>query len=97
MSSEEITDRGISFSGYYNYFSPYYYICFSQDSYLTMAGNCLNNNSQIHCVILGDEPPPLGGNTTSNTATLTVEGYTHLNIILFDYDLFISLFLRRSN
>ena len=76
MSSEEIADRGISFYGYYNNYPPYQN-CFSQDSYLTMDGNCLNNNSQIHCVVLGRDPPPVGGNTTSNTVTLTVEGYTH--------------------
>ena len=69
MSSEEIVDRGISFSGYYNK-----YLCDLQYSYLTMAGNCLNNNSQIYCVVLGYYPPPNGGNSTSNTATLIVEG-----------------------
>ena len=73
MSCEEIADRGISFSGNFNH-NPPYHDCDYQDSYLTMAGNCLNNNSQIHCVILGDELPPVGGNTTSNTAILTVEG-----------------------
>ncbi len=73
MSCEEIADRGISFSGYYNHYPPYQY-CNSQDSYLTMAGNCLNNNSQIHCVVLGRYTPPSGGNTTSETAVLTVEG-----------------------
>ena len=73
MSSEEIADRGISFSGFYNYYPPYQ-DCYFQYSYLTMAGNCLNNNSQIHCVVLGYYPPPDGGNATSNTVTLTVEG-----------------------
>ena len=79
MSSEEIADRGISFSGNFNHNPPYKKGCDIQDSYLTMAGNCFNNNSQIHCVILGNKPlPPYGGNTTSNTVTLTVEGMTFL-------------------
>ena len=73
MSSEEIADRGISFYGNYNQ-NPPYQACYFHDSYLTMDANCLNNNSQIHCVVLGSDPPPDGGNTTSNTVTLTVEG-----------------------
>ncbi len=68
MTTEERTERGIQFSGYYNYYPPYIY-CDYQDSYLTMAGNCINNNSIIYCVVLGYE-----GNTTSYTATLTVTG-----------------------
>ncbi len=73
MTTEEITERGIQFSGYYNN-DPPYTICSGQQSYLTMAGNCINNDSVIYCVILGDGPPPDGGNTTSNTVTLTVTG-----------------------
>ena len=76
MSNEEIVERGISFDGWYNNYPPYYW-CDIQDSYLYMDGNCYNNNSQIHCVILDDVPPPDGGNTTSNIATLTVEGTIH--------------------
>lgn len=74
VNSEEIADRGIIFSGYYNNYPPYQQVCDIQDSYLTIAGNCLNNNSQIHCVVLGSQQP-VGGNSTSNTATLTVEGW----------------------
>ena len=48
--------------------------CDIQHSELTMAGNCINNNTEIYCIILGDEPPPDGGNATSDTATLTVTG-----------------------
>ncbi len=70
MNSQEIADRGISFYGYYNHYPPYQG-CNIQDSYLTMGGNCLNNNSQIHCVVLGYY---VGGNSASNAATLTVEG-----------------------
>ncbi len=73
MTTEEITERGIQFSGYYNNYPPYSY-CDIQYSVLTMAGNCINNNSLIYCVVLGYEPPPDGGNTTSNTVTLTVTG-----------------------
>ena len=73
MTTEEMTERGIQFSGYYNHYPPYAN-CDFQYSYLTMAGNCINNNTEIYCVILGRYPPPDGGNTTSNTATLTVTG-----------------------
>ena len=74
MTTEEMTERGIQFSGDYNNNPPYVDGCDIQRSYLTMAGNCINNNTEIYCVILGREPPPDGGNTTSNTATLTVTG-----------------------
>ncbi len=50
MITEEITERGIQFSGNNNGYCDYQY------SVLTMAGNCINNNSIIYCVILGDEP-----------------------------------------
>ena len=79
MSSEEIADRGIIFSGFVAHYSSCYFL----DFYLTMAGNCLNNNSQIHCVILGDEAH--GSNATSNTATLTVEGCGSVIILLLPF------------
>ena len=75
MTTEELETTGISFSGYYNHYPPYYYGCDIQYSLLHMAGNCLNNNTEVYCVILGDTPPPYGGNTTSPTALLTVQGY----------------------
>ena len=75
MTIEELETRGISFSGYYNNYPPYYFRCDFQYSYLHMAGNCLNNNTEVYCVILGGSPPPSGGNTTSSTALLTVQGY----------------------
>lgn len=34
--------------------------------------NCLNNNSEIYCVILGAYPPLAGGNATSPIANLTI-------------------------
>ena len=74
MTTEELQNRGISLSGYYNYLYPYYPTCYTQDSYLNMTGSCLNNNTKIFCVILGTRPPPSGGNTTSSTAFLTVQG-----------------------
>ena len=74
MTAEEIEERGLSFSGDYNYNPPYYSFCNIQYSYMTVAGNCLNNNSEIYCVILGSYPPPLVGNATSPVADLTLNG-----------------------
>ena len=74
MTTEELETRGISLSGYYNYFPPYIF-CDILYSLLYMAGNCLNNNTDVYCVILGHSPPPSGGNATSPTALLTVQGY----------------------
>ena len=75
MTTEELETREISFSGYYNNYPPYYYYCHIQHSLLYITGNCLNNNTEVYCVILGDTPPPYGGNRTSPTALLTVQGY----------------------
>ena len=75
MTTEELKTRGISFSGYYNHNPPYYIGCDIQHSLLNMTGNCLNNNTEVYCVILGGSPPPYGSNATSPTALLTVQGY----------------------
>ena len=45
MTTEEMTERGIQFSGYYNHYPPYVDGCDIQHSELTMAGNCINNNT----------------------------------------------------
>ena len=74
ITNEELETREISFSGYYNHYSPYDR-CSTQYSFLHMAGNCLNNNTEVYCVILGRSPPPSGGNRTSPAALLTVQGY----------------------
>ena len=74
MSLEEITRRKINIYNKFYWISQPYSLCHPQHSYLILAGSCLNNNTQIYCVILGDTPPPLGGNTTSATANLTVFG-----------------------
>ena len=71
MTAEEIGERGLSFSGYYNYYPPYYSFCEIQYSYMTVAGNCLDNNSEIYCVILGVYPLQ---NVTSQIANLTLNG-----------------------
>ena len=70
MTFEEI-ERGIRFSGYYNYYPQYYYKCISQNSYFTIAGNCHNSNSEIYCVIQGDS---YYGTWSSSVAYLTVKG-----------------------
>ena len=71
MTTEEMTERGIQFSGHYTNNPPYSGNCTSQDSYLTMTGNCINNNTEIYW---GSDPPPDGGYKESGTATLTVTG-----------------------
>ena len=68
MTVEEMEERGLSFSGYYNNYCDWQY------SHMTIAGNCLNNNSEIYCVILGAYPPPDGGNATSPITNLTING-----------------------
>ena len=73
MTDKEITERGLSFSGFYNHYPQYVY-CYVQESIMKMSGNCLNNNSEIYCVILGNKAPPEGGNQTSSTAMLIIEG-----------------------
>ena len=71
ISSEELGTRGISFSGYYNHYPPYNQSCNLQISYLYITGNCLNNNTEIQCMILGYAPPY---NDTRPARTLTVQG-----------------------
>ena len=70
MTNDEKVERGLNFSGNYNQNYPYSGICDYLSSYLTMAGNCLNNNTEIYCVILGREY----SQKTSGNVTLTVEG-----------------------
>ena len=74
--SETLQERGIQiiqFGGDYNHYPPYNG-CDWQYSYMIITGNCLNNNTQIYCVILGRHPPSQfnGGNTTSPIANITV-------------------------
>ena len=68
-NSNDITE-GISYSGDYNN-NPPYTSCTSQDSYMTIVGDCGNNNTEIYCVIVGDTND---SNVTSNTAYLVVQG-----------------------
>ena len=82
MTTEELETRGISFSGDYNHYLPYYIGCNTQYSLLHMTGNCLNNNTKVNCVILGGSPPPSGSIGISSTVLLTVQGYV-LYIIVF--------------
>ena len=71
ISSEELATRGISFGGSYNHYPPYNQSCLYMSSYLYITGNCLNNNTEIQCMILGSAPPY---NDTSPARTLTVQG-----------------------
>ena len=71
ISSEKLAKRGISFSGDYNYYPPYNQSCLFMFSYLHITGYCLNNNTEIQCMLLGYMPPY---NDTSPAGTLTVQG-----------------------
>ena len=71
ISSEELATRGISFNGYYNHHPPYNQSCDIQYSLLYITGNCLNNNTEIQCMVLGYAPPY---NDTLPARTLTVQG-----------------------
>ena len=71
INSEELATRGISFGGSYNHYPPYNQSCLLMYSYLYITGNCLNNNTEIQCMILGSAPPY---NDTSPARTLTVQG-----------------------
>ena len=65
MTSEEKQDNGVDI--FHIQLAP----C-TQFSQLTVKGNCMNNNITVHCLLYGDDP--VDGNTTSNNATLTVQG-----------------------
>ena len=71
ISSEELTMRGISVSGSYNHYPPYNQSCYGMYSYLSITGNCLNNNTEIQCMVLGSAPPY---NATRPARTLTLQG-----------------------
>ena len=64
ITSEDLTERGIS---YYTHFNDLH--CFPKHSLLSIAGNCLNNNTAVYCVIVGDYY-----NDTSSVANLTLQG-----------------------
>ena len=68
ISSEELATRGINYPPYY---PPYNQSCLFVCSHLYITGNCLNNNTEIQCMILGSAPPY---NDTSPAETLTVQG-----------------------
>ena len=77
VNAENITEKdkeviGVHFSGDDNHENDYPYSgkCNDYSSYMTLPGNCLNNNTEIYCVILGRD----FGNKTSAMATLTLEG-----------------------
>uniref|UniRef100_A0A1X7UFX3 Fibronectin type-III domain-containing protein n=1 Tax=Amphimedon queenslandica TaxID=400682 RepID=A0A1X7UFX3_AMPQE len=64
ITSEDLTKRGISYYTDFNFWH-----CFPKYSFLSIAGNCLNNNTEVYCVIVGDFY-----NDTSSVANLTVQG-----------------------
>ena len=75
ISSKKFATRGISFSGSYNHYPPYNQSCYRMYSYLYITGNCLNNNTEIQCMVLGYAPPYNG---TRPAQTLTVQGMMNL-------------------
>ena len=66
MTNEALNQRGITLSGSN---SPRYGDCELQ-SYMTITGNCFNNNTKIYCVILGSGT----SNATSPIANIIVSG-----------------------
>ena len=85
ISSEELTTRGISVSGDPNLLL----LCTINQihSYLYITGNCLNNNTEIQCMLMGSEPL---NNDTSPAETLTVQGmnsYLYYCIYFYNYEL----------
>lgn len=68
ITHEEFEARGISYYTLNNYrYCDYKY------SYLSLAGNCLNNKTDVYCVIWGNEY-----NSTSPVAELTVQGMSSM-------------------
>ena len=67
--STDVTE-GITYTGDYNTNAPYT-SCTSQDSYMTIVGDCGNNNTEIYCVIVGHTSD---SNVTSSTAYLLIQG-----------------------
>ena len=89
ISSEELATRGISFDGYYNHYPPYNQSCLLfVYSHLYITGNCLNNNTEIQCMVLGSADPL--NNDTRPAQTLTVQG---MNFCLY-YCLLIIMHIR---
>ena len=72
MTETERSGIGMNFSGDYNQVSdfPYSGECNYQHSYMTLPGNCLNNNSEIYCIIIGRS----SGFKKSDVANFKVEG-----------------------
>ena len=68
ITDEELEARGISYHTSYEY-----WWCFDKYSYLSLAGNCLNNKTDVYCVIWGNEY-----NSTSPVAELTVQGMSSM-------------------
>ena len=64
ITDAELEARGISY-----YTSYEYWQCYDKYSYLSVAGNCLNNNTGVYCLIWGDIYY-----TRSSTAELIVKG-----------------------
>ena len=78
MTEEEIREKGIrTFTPKSTY---YYYFYSPLTSFLEIDGNCLNNSTEIHCVIFGCDSDN-NYNKTSNRALLIVEGKN----IYYDY------------
>ena len=70
MTNEALNQRGITLSGSN---SPHYGNCELQ-SYMTITGNCFNNNTKIYCVILGSNSDTGTRNVTSPIANIIVSG-----------------------
>ena len=75
MNRYKLVTSGISFIGFYNDYLPYdgctwlSGVMFTM--FLYMVGNCLNNNTAVYCIILGNTLPH---NVTGPLTILKIQG-----------------------
>ena len=76
ITDEELEARGIKNYTYYYYD---YWRCYNEVfSLLLVSGNCLNNKTEVYCVIWFDSYYKL----TSSTANLTIKGMVIILLLL---------------
>ena len=69
ITTEELEKREISLGAIDEQYNSYNDSCDTLNSTLCAVGNCLNNNTKMHCMVVGAEP-----NSSSSIVKLTVKG-----------------------